>query len=301
MGEPVGWRANAAEEEKKGEAARKRGHKAALGAANWSEKQGKSDSQDRSRCGQAERGSKAGRNAEQLDGDWARCLWTCIPSEPLFPRETNVRALRAGQDPVRWGWRSSTGRRQADLDVLLSGEVHAGAPVFSAAPIAPEQRRRTNLERMQQQTDATRFGRGVSMPLTLLAQWAVATVADAGAVEDAQTAIRFVALLGGTQRLALWTQQHAAGLEREILSREPSRFPGQGERRLLIALCRSWLCSGRGDSGSKFGGAQRRRSEDMTQFETEIPHPLTDHLPDFLPGGRVTAPAVGILLLVFVS
>ncbi len=38
----------------------------------------------------------------------------------------------------------------------------------------------------------------------------------------------------------------------------------------------------------------------MAQFESQVPGPLGHDLPGELSPGRVTAPAVGILLLVFV-
>src|SRR5216684_8302927 len=39
----------------------------------------------------------------------------------------------------------------------------------------------------------------------------------------------------------------------------------------------------------------------MTQFQAEVPDPLTDNLPRFLSGGRMRTPAVGVLLPVFVG
>ncbi len=39
----------------------------------------------------------------------------------------------------------------------------------------------------------------------------------------------------------------------------------------------------------------------MTQLQAEIPDPLTDDLPRFLPGGRMTTPAIRVLLLIFIG
>ena len=39
----------------------------------------------------------------------------------------------------------------------------------------------------------------------------------------------------------------------------------------------------------------------MAQFQTQIPHPLADQLPDLLTRGRMADPSVGILFLVFIS
>jgi hypothetical protein len=104
--------------------------------------------------------------------------------------------LRAGQDHFRFAWRSCDGRRQAHLDALMSHELHTGAPMLSPAPIPPEQRSGTNLERMEQATSPTRLRGCFPIPLTLRALWTAATVEDPGAVEDAQTAIGFASLLG---------------------------------------------------------------------------------------------------------
>ena len=101
-----------------------------------------------SRC-QTERGGKGVWDAEQLDRDLASRWSTRIANEPLFPREAIVRSLRAGKDHFRFAWRSCGWGRQAHLNALVPHELHTGAPVRSPAPISPEQRRGTNLERMR--------------------------------------------------------------------------------------------------------------------------------------------------------
>src|SRR6266566_1254777 len=83
---------------------------------------------------QTERDGKAFWDAEQSDRDLASRWSTRIASEPLCPREARVRSLRAGQDHVRFVWRSCGGRRQAHLDALVPHELHTGAPVLSPAP-----------------------------------------------------------------------------------------------------------------------------------------------------------------------
>src|SRR6266700_1711402 len=121
---------------------------------------------------------------------------------------------------------------------------------------------------MEQDADPTRLRGGLPMPLTLQTLWTATAIADLGAVEDAQTAIGFVALLGWAQRLARRTDQRPIGLEGEVLPREPPRFEGQGDRRLVIALHRRLLSCGLCDGGSKLGRAQRRRLKQMPQFQT---------------------------------
>ena len=105
------------------------------------------------------------------------------------------------------------------------------------------------------------------MPLTLQTLWTATAIADLGAVEDAQTAIGFVALLGWAQRLARRTDQRPIGLEGEVLPRETIRFPGQGNRGLAIALHRPLFLCGLFGGGSKLGRAHRRRLKHMTQFQ----------------------------------
>jgi len=87
---------------------------------------------------QTERDGKAECRAEQSDGHPARCWGSRVASEPLCPREARVGTLRAGKNHLRFAWRSCGGRWQAHLDALVSHELHAGAPVRSAAPIAKD-------------------------------------------------------------------------------------------------------------------------------------------------------------------
>jgi hypothetical protein len=176
---------------------------------------------------QPERGSKASWDAEQLDGNSTSRWRTRIASEPFCPRETRVRALRTGEDHVRGRWRSD-GRRQADLDALLSRELHAGASVLSAAPIAPEQRCGTHPQRMQQHTYLARLCRGVALPLTLFAEWARAAVANAGRIDHAQTAISLSTPLLRAKWLPCWTAQRPIRLQRKVGSGEAPRLPGGG-------------------------------------------------------------------------
>src|SRR5215472_4993723 len=172
------------------------------------------------------------------------------------------------------------------------------------APIPPEQWRGPNLKRMQHHTDPTRLRSGFSVPLTLRAHRAAATLTDPGAGEHTQTAIRFAALFRGTQRLACWTEQHAIGLEGEVLPREASCLPRQCDGGRAIPLYRCllrfglwWACHG----GCELGGAQRLRLELVPQFEPQVPDPLRNDLPAFLSPGRVAAPAVRVELGVFIG
>jgi hypothetical protein len=108
----------------------------------------------------------------------------------------------------------------AHLDALMAHEPHTGAPVFSAAPISPQERGETHLERMEQHADlAWLCGRAV-IPLTLFAQRTRAATVNAGRIDDAQAAIGFSTLLLGTKLLVCWTAECPAWLESEIVARE---------------------------------------------------------------------------------
>jgi hypothetical protein len=99
-----------------------------------------------------ERGGKGCWDAEQSDRHLVRGWGSCGAHEPLCPREAKVRALRTGEDHVRFVWRSGGRRRQAHFDALLLHELQAGAPMHSSAGVAPQQRCRAHSQRMQQHT-----------------------------------------------------------------------------------------------------------------------------------------------------
>jgi hypothetical protein len=175
-----------------------------------------------------ERGSKGCWDAEELDRDVTSGWRTRIASQSLCPRETRVRSLRTGQDHVCGAWRSGGGWRQAHLDALVSHELHAGAPMLSAAPIAPEHRCGTHPEWMQQHTHLAWLRGRAATPLTLFAQRTRAAVADASRIHRAQTAIGLSPLLLGVKRLSCWTEERPIRLERKVLSGEATYFPGGG-------------------------------------------------------------------------
>jgi hypothetical protein len=196
------------------------------------------EQQDASASFLAEESGKALRNPEQCDGDRTSRCAPRIASQTLCPRETNVSTLCARKDHVRWSGRSGRRWWHARLDPLVSHELQTGAPMLSAAPVLPKQRLGTNLEGMEEGTDSTRFRCRLPVPLTLLAHRATATIANSGTVKHAQAPIGFPALLSRAQRFARRTGQSSVGLEGEVLAREPTGFPGQGNRRRAVALHR---------------------------------------------------------------
>ena len=74
-------------------------------------------------------------------------------------------------------------------------------------PVTPEERSRPDNEGMQQQTHLTRFLGITALPLTLFAQRAGATTADAGRIDHAQAPIGFSAPLVHMQGLPGWAAE----------------------------------------------------------------------------------------------
>ncbi len=188
---------------------------------------------------QTQRGGKGCWDAEHPDRDWPGCGIASIASQPLLPAETRPRALCARQDHVGDGWRSGGRWRQAHLQALVAHELQAGTPICSAAPIAPEERGRTHLERMQQHAHLARLRRRAAIPLTLLAQPTGTTTADAGAIHHAQAPVGFSARLLREQGLVSRTAQRPIRLESKVLTGEAARFPGQTYLRGSISRGRS--------------------------------------------------------------
>jgi len=213
---PAGWRAKRAEERKKGEPPGKRAREVSLGEASLSEKRACHRCSGRLRRRQIERGSKGYRDAKQPDRDLASSLGASIPSEPLDPRETRVRSLSTGQDHARGGRRSGGGWRQVHLHPLVAEQLYTGPSMRFSAPIAPEERGRTHLERMQQHAHLARLCRRSSIPLTLLAEWTRPATPNASAIHDAQAATGFSTLLLGHKLLPSGTAQGSVRLERKV-------------------------------------------------------------------------------------
>jgi hypothetical protein len=178
--------------------------------------------------------------------------------------------------------------------------------MLSPAPVAPEQGRRADDERMQEHAHLTRLRGSAAIPLALLTQGTRTTTEDASPIHHAQAAIGFSALLMREQLLVSRATQRPIGLESKVLAREATRFPGQTHVRGSIARGRSrarwkrWSGGGRRDGRSKLGRAHGIRMQLMPQLQAQVPHPLRDQLPAFLSPGRVRAPAIGILFVVFI-
>ena len=87
------------------------------------------------------------------------------------------------------------------------------------------QRCGAHLKGREQDAHPAGFCRLAALPLPLLAQPTGATIANAGRVEQPQTAISFASLRGRVERLARWTTQGAVWLEGKGISSKATGFP----------------------------------------------------------------------------
>ena len=174
---------------------------------------------------------------EELDADLPLGWRTRIAHQALCPREPKVRPLRPRKDGRRRRRAALAGQDlcKPHLDVLITHQLHTGTSMLSAAPVAPEQGRRTDDERMQEHAHLARLRSRAAIPLALLAQRTGTTTADAGSIHDAQASIGFSALLMREQLLVSRAPQRPIGLESKVLAREATSFPGQAYLRRSIA------------------------------------------------------------------
>jgi hypothetical protein len=98
----------------------------------------------------------------------------------------------------------------------VAHELHAGTPMCSAAPIAPEEWGRTKRERMQEHAHLARLCRGVAFPLTLLAERTRAAIANTSRIHHAHTSVSFPTPLLDSKRLPCRTPERSIGLERKV-------------------------------------------------------------------------------------
>ena len=211
------------------------------------------------------------------------------------------------QDNRRLLLRRQGGLGKHHFNSLVTEQLDAGAPIHSPAPIVPEQGGKADNMRMQKHTDLARLFGGAPIPLALLTQLTGTTIANAGGIHQPQAPISLLPPLLEGERAACWTAQSPIGLERKIVSREATCFPGRGRGGWTISRGRSRCGRTRSslrvlfrDGRSKLGDAQRRWFQLMAQFQSEVPDPLRHRLPAFLSPGRVAAPSVGVLFAVFV-
>jgi hypothetical protein len=132
-------------------------------------------------------------------------------------------------------------------------------------------------EWMQEHTHLARlFGRAV-IPLTLLTERTGAATVNTGSIHDTQASIGFSALLMRGQFLVGWAAKRSIRLESKILGSEATGLPCRTH------FWRSGVWWRWRESRGKLGRAQGLWLELMAQFESQVPGPLRDHLPGFLP------------------
>ena len=282
----------------------------------------------------AEDVGKGGRQTvdRQLQ-DWGG-RGACIASKALLPRETPMRALCSGDDMlvsqtgVSFGWWRS--HRQENR--FGSHHLHPSPSELTPGPIPPKDRRTrgrfrhrwsrvgcclnrrrgTRLrggDRPENRTDPSGFGGGKAF-LTLGSQATAAAIADASGIQQTVRAITLGSAFLWVERMIGGTEQASIGLKRK------SRPWKAGSPRRACPLSRAIQHSrsllGDGsllDRGSlrglenwgEFGCLHGSRREVLSEFQTKIPHPLAENLPEFLPASGMRTPAVRLLLGVFIG
>jgi len=99
---------------------------------------------------------------------------------------------------------------------LVAKQLDAGTSMNPSTPVMPLEGSGTDSHWMQEDAHLARLLGGGAIPLTLLAQRAGATTANAGRVDHAQAAIGFSTLLMGVKRLPCWAPERPIGLERKV-------------------------------------------------------------------------------------
>src|SRR5260221_5563322 len=154
---------------------------------------------------------------------------------------------------------------------------------------------------MQQHTHPAWLQSGATMPLALLSHGTTSTLTDASRIHQPQAAIRLPARFGRREGLPSGATQHAIRLKDKIVPRKTVAFEGQSYLGGRIARGRNCVLLRRWKGRSKLGGAHRLRLKLVPQLQAEVPDPLRDDLPGFLPAGSVRTPAIRVLFRVFIG
>ena len=182
--------------------------------------------QTRLRRPQSQESSEVIWDAEQGD----RGLWLArngrVASQSLAIGKPIMGSLRPREDSRQGRSKRFLSRWKVYLDALMTQELHAGASMFPARPVSPEQRSRATLARMQQETHAAGVLGLVPVPLTLFAQGADTTVRDPSLIDQTQAAISLWSPFTTPQALASRAAQAPIGLEGKVRAGEAARFPG---------------------------------------------------------------------------
>lgn len=190
-------------------------------------------------CSQTEEVSERVWYSEELDAGLPLGGCVCIARQTFCPGEPIMSTRGPRQENWRLLLRRQGGVGKHYFNSLVTEQMHAGAPIHPPAPIVPEQRGRANNKRMQKDTDLTRLFGGAPIPLALLTPFTGTTPANAGGIHQPQAPISLLPPLQERERVACWAAQRSIRLERKILPREVTRFPGRGCGRWAISRCRN--------------------------------------------------------------
>ena len=135
---------------------------------------------------------------------------------PLGPRDRRRGSSRGSLE----GW------LHLDLQVLAM-QTQAGVPLVPSGPVAPEEGSRADRQGMKQDAHLARFARFAPVPLTAFTERTRTAAANAGGIDDPQTAITLSTAFMRDQRLACWTAQGPSAPCRRSLDR--SKGAGGGE------------------------------------------------------------------------
>jgi hypothetical protein len=110
---------------------------------------------------------------------------------------------------------------------MLAMQTQAGVPLVPSWPVSPEKGSRAWRQRMKQDAHLARFGRGMPVPLALLAQGTWTAIATTGRIDHPQTASAFWTALMRDQCVARRALKGSIRLEGKGGTREAASFPGR--------------------------------------------------------------------------
>ena len=152
--------------------------------------------------------------------------------------------------------------------------------------------------------------RGVTAFLTRRPHSAGPTISDASCIQHTVRAIALRSAFLWIKRMIGRTQKSPIRLRRKCRSWKAAgkRFARPLRRAIQHRFSRP-SCGCRRGSGCWFGNVRRGKFGDahgcgrevLAEFQTEIPQPLADDLPKFLPTRGTGTPTIGLLLHVFIG
>ena len=119
--------------------------------------------------------------------------WTILRAKilgaPFVKREASMGPLGARKHARRWVAGRCERGMHLHIQALMAHQLDTGSTRAPATPISPQQWLGANHLGMQKQAHLARLRGGMSLPLTLLAQRAGTTAANAGSIDQAETPV----------------------------------------------------------------------------------------------------------------